>query len=237
MNKEYLGDLNKTSEIFSLFQVPVEKRDGAWRQRFYSNVSDASFCCSDPQVISGPDGFPYFVLLLPEPAKPFQCFVIRHMKDDFLLEQGLGVVIEPKAGTPQWVFSYGDIVGFHLKDNFEPFNKPGNTPAGHSIEVIEEAERVLLNQPSETFLPAATRQVLKRFLEGQGIKSPNILLMSRTRNHAHPTQELVFDLDADKAGNEEKFRAIMGWLSWFLPRGFTYCSVPHSTFANEFEPL
>src|SRR5688572_5443427 len=86
-------DISKTQLLVDLFNVPLEQRDDAWRQNFYDNVQMASYACGNPQVFSGPDGFPYFILKTPEPNKPFESFCIRNMKDDFLLEKGFGVAI------------------------------------------------------------------------------------------------------------------------------------------------
>ena len=69
--KPYLGDLNKTNEIFQLVNVPQEQRDENWNKSFLFNLSKASFRCGEPQVITGPDGFPYVQLFLPEPNKSF----------------------------------------------------------------------------------------------------------------------------------------------------------------------
>lgn len=240
MAEGYLGDLNKTGIMYSLFKVPFEQRDEIWRQNFFNNVPEASFRSSNPQVMRGPDGFPYFTLLLPEPGKPFQCFVLKNMKDDFLLKQGLGVVIEPGASggneRPQWVFSYGDILGFHLKGNFSPFVTAPEAPPGYSKETIEKEEQIMVGQPSESFFPAVARQVIRKFLEAQEIKDPHVLLMQRDVG-GKPSQQLAFDFDPQKLGSDEKVRAVMTWLSWFLPRGLAYCAVSHATFAKNFAPL
>ena len=58
----YYGDLNKTNIIYQLVQTPHQERDGNWQHTFLENVLHASFRCGDPQVITGPDGFPYFQL-------------------------------------------------------------------------------------------------------------------------------------------------------------------------------
>ena len=80
---KYLGDLEKTQIIFDLIRVPAEERDEQWQRSFLTNIVEASFRCGDPQVIAGPDGFPYVQLLMPKPNESFQCYVIDHMKDDF----------------------------------------------------------------------------------------------------------------------------------------------------------
>ncbi|MBL0316637.1 MAG: hypothetical protein IPP69_12945 [Flavobacteriales bacterium] len=85
---------------------------------FYENVQTASYACGSPQIFNGPDGFPYFVLRTPEANKPFESFCIRNMKDDFLLEIGCGVALNPTDNGVDWVFSYGDILNLHLNKEF-----------------------------------------------------------------------------------------------------------------------
>src|SRR5690349_6153839 len=65
-------DLEKTSETLRLLQTPGEGRDEAWRARFYAAVVDASFASSVEQVMSGPDGFPYFILRTPPEGVGFE---------------------------------------------------------------------------------------------------------------------------------------------------------------------
>lgn len=104
--------------MVDLFQIPQEERDDNWQRTFYDNVKTATYACDNPQVFTGPDGFPYFILKTPEANKLFQSFCIQNMKDDFLLEKGFGVVINPKETSADWVFSYGDIVNLHLNKEF-----------------------------------------------------------------------------------------------------------------------
>ena len=136
--------------MVDLFQIPQEQRDDNWRQTFYDNVQSASYACGNPQIFAGPDGFPYFVLKTPEANQPFESFCIRNMKDDFLLERGFGVAINPNGNSVDWVFSYGDIVNLHLNKEF--FTKTDNVEL-ENVVTIKKEEKVLLAQPSESYLP------------------------------------------------------------------------------------
>lgn len=151
--------------MVDLFTVPADQRDEAWRQRFYEHVPTASFACGNPQVFNGPDDFPYFVLSTPEPNKPFESFCIRNMKDDFLLEKGFGVAINPRENSADWVFSYGDIVNLHLNNEF--YSKTDNIELPNE-ETIHKEEKLLIAQPAESYLPHQARQALKSFLQSTG---------------------------------------------------------------------
>jgi hypothetical protein len=233
----YLGDLNKTDIIFKLVQTPPTERDETWRQTFLNNIGQASFRCGDPQVITGPDGFPYFQLFLPEPHKEFQCFVIDRMKDDFLLSSGFGIVINPTPNSADWVLSYGDILNLHLNKTFyttakTPFSKET------SNEIIAENEKVMIGQPSETILPKKTRQLLSEFLKTNGVKSPKILLMMRHRaNNNEVSQDIVFNLTPSNFKDESTYRSIMQTISWYLPRHYSFLGLDEKSLGNGFMPL
>lgn len=238
MTELYLGDLRKTALVRDLFEVSHERRQDNWIKTFYQNIVDASFQCGTPQVMRGPDGFNYFVLRVPEEGKPFQCFVLRHMVGDFLLREGLGVVFEPSPeAQPQWVFSYGDIVGFSLTGAFGPAEGTAPAPSGASSEVIQNEEEVLIAHPSESLLPSLSRAVLRRFLQAQGLKEPKVFLMMRRNPTGGVFQEFVFNLGVENLGTEEKSHAVGSWIGWFLPRGYRYASVDEESFKSHFQAL
>jgi len=228
----YSGDLEKTKILYELFTVPKDQRDDQWKQKFLDSVGTASFRCSDPQIVQGPDGFPYFVLLLPEPNNEFQCFVLQHMKDDFLLQKGIGVVIELGANSAEWVFSYGDIVNYSLTGEFYSSEKvvpPSQT--------IQGGEKVLIGQPAETYLPKVAREILRAYLAGFKILDPKILLLVRN-SEGQSSQELVFNLRPEMFESPQRFEDVMKRISWFLPRHYLYStSGPSPAFDNSFMPL
>lgn len=236
-SEPYLGDLSKTDILFKLVQTPQTDRDENWRQTFLDNIGQASFRCGDPQVITGPDGFPYFQLFLPEPHKEFQCFVIERMKDDFLLASGFGVVINPTPNSADWVLSYGDILNLHLNNTFytttdTPFSKET------SNTIITENEKVMIGQPSETILPKQTRQLIAEFLKMNGVKSPKVLLMMRYKpKGSGVSQDIVFNLTPPNFKDENTYRSVMQTISWYLPRHYSFVGMDEKSLGNGFMPL
>lgn len=212
--EQYLGDLEKTQILVELFTVSKDQRDDNWKKKFLTNVDMASFCSRDPQVMLGPDGFPYFSLYLPEPNKEFQCFVLKHMKDDFLLSKGIGVVICPGENSAEWVFSYGDILNYHLSGQFY-------TVEDHKdlSPIADDSEKVLVGQPDEKYFPKAARDVLRRYLATKGVTDPKILLMVRGS-----VKELVFNMTAEVFQSPQQYEDVMNRISWFLPRHYVYSS-------------
>lgn len=237
VKEPYLGNLEKTQLIFELIEVPHEQRDEQWQQSFLENIIQASFRCGEPQVITGPDGFPYFQLLMPRPNESFQCYVIERMKDDFLLEAGYGIVINPEAGQPDWVLSYGDILNLHLNGSFYT-TEPTPFSTAREDETILKDEQALVGQPSELILPEMTRAILREFLITNGIKSPKVLLMSRnSANTGEVAQDLVFNVTPVDFETEEIFRSVMQYVGWFLPRHYSYVGLSENGPNDGFMPL
>jgi hypothetical protein len=236
-SESYLGDLTKTEILYKLVQTPQKERDEAWQQAFLENIGQASFRCGDPQVITGPDGFPYFQLFLPEPNKSFQCYVIERMKDDFLLASGYGIVINPTSNSADWVLSYGDILNLHLNETFyttteTPFSRET------SDETIVENEKVMIGQPSETILPNETRHLIAEFLKANEIKTPKVLLMMRHRQDGNGvSQDIVFNLTPKNFKDENTYRSVMQTISWYLPRHYSYVGMDEQSLGNGFMPL
>lgn len=231
----YLGNLAHTAVIDQLLRVPREERNDEWVGNFLTHVGTASFVCGDPQVIQGPDNFPYFQLFIPEANKPFQCYVLDHMLDDFLLDNGLGVALEPKAGEVEWVLSYGDLLHYSVHRTFAIPNDHLFGRGGEGDETITADEQVLVGAPSELILPLKARGVIREFLKAQGIQEPKVCLMDRSTYGKG--QDLVFNLTPWQFETEAHYRAVMQALGWFLPRYYSYTGAEERTFQSHFLPL
>lgn len=227
-------DITKTHRVVELLQVPDAQRDDNWRLTFYENVLSASFACGDPQTFTGPDGFRYFALHIPGPDQPFEPFCIRNLKDDFLLTNGIGVVINPADHSADWVFSYGDIVNLHIN---KEFYTQIDTVQLQKEEQVNESERILVAQPSESYLPGQTRQVLKSFLQSTGVKRPKVMLISRTVQ-GKVIQQLAFNVFREDFRSADELNDRLQQISWFLPKHYIILSVPRkSGFAKDFADL
>src|SRR5690606_15500385 len=145
-----------------------------WVIKFLSHVGTASFACGNPQVIQGPDNFPYFQIFLPPSGVNFHSYVIQNMIDDFLLENGFGIALEPKGGDVEWVLTYGDLMHYSVHKTFAyPINH-GFVKSSLENEVLDTNEKVLVGVPSESILPLRSRQVIKSFLQAQGVSDPKV---------------------------------------------------------------
>src|SRR5690606_19397041 len=103
-------------------------------------------------------------------------------------------------------------------------------------ETIAESENVLIGQPSAAFLPAATRAIMRQFIEQQGIRDVKIALMSRKYGD-EVLQELVTNLTPHKTG-ENLYEALQTHLNWFLPAHYSMVAMDEEgSLKDHFEPL
>ncbi|UIR54564.1 hypothetical protein LZQ00_09790 [Sphingobacterium sp. SRCM116780] len=231
-----LGDLSKTIIINSLIEVPFHERDEKWVAEFLENIGESTFQLADSEVIIGPDGYPYFQLENAPKDQNFQAFVIKNRLKSFLLKKGMGIAINAHQEKPDWIFSYGDLVNFHLNNEFYTddsiFSK--KTEEAH----INKDEQILVGQPSETILPQDLRHNLREYLINMGIKDPKIMLIARNYEDENlVSQDLVFNITPTMFQTEKDFKEIMSSISWFLPRHYSYIGVDEQTVENGFMAL
>lgn len=160
-------DLERTAELERLFAVPRDERADTWREAFFVAVPDASLATTERQVEAGPDGFPYFVLRMPEPG-PFETFCVTHVLDA-CLENGFGIVVFGSAPDPEWVFTYGDLWSFKETGQFV-------VSTGETV-TLKAQQEMLVGAPSETVLPSYARPVLRRALAAQGAPDPTVFFV------------------------------------------------------------
>jgi hypothetical protein len=220
--RKHICDVEKLQVIIDLGKTPKNERDATWQSTFLENIDSAGFSESIPQVKIGPDNFPYFILKTGEKFNPFESYCIRKIKDDILLVRGMGVVINPGPGDESdWVFTYGDILNFHL--NFEFYSKVG--PVQNSgMDVIHEDTEVMISEPSESYLPDKAKKVIKTNLIKAGISKPKMLMMNRLIN-GEIVQELVFNIFREDFSSEEEFKQELHRLHWYLPRHYIITTI------------
>jgi len=233
--KGYLGDLEKTQRIAELLTLPREERDEQWVRQFLSDLPQASFRCGTPQIIAGPDGFPYFQIYLPEEGEKFQCYVVERMIGDFLLERGYGVVLNPGTGQPDWVLTYGDILNYHLHGDFL-MQESFFSKSTQEEEIVSEGEEIMVGQPSEEILPFQTRKLLRDFFQLNGIDNPKVMLMMRKKGE-DVTHDLVFNITPAQFETETHYRNMMQTVTWYLPRYYSVVGLQDDGSENGFMAL
>ena len=218
-------ELTATRLVHRLLEVPVPERNAAWTGQFLAHAADAAFFLRVPAIVQGAEPFPYFALHSTPGEQPCPGHVIHHMKDDYLLEQGLGAVINPQGEEADWAFSYGDILHYHLYGAFYPPLPGEPAPAGWPV------------LPPGARLPRVARTVLRAFLGRFGVADPKVRLA--TWDHAGPgSLELLFAFSPRDFRSLEDFQFAMNNLSWFLPRHYSYSVAGNQARAEgAFEPI
>jgi hypothetical protein len=227
-------DISKVQVLRDLFGVSPEERGDPWIDQFYAAVVDASFRCEAPQIFIGPDGFPYFSLLSPEPLKSFESFCICNLVEA-ATNDGFGIAINRRADGVDWVFTYGDLLSLRLTGSLRAVTPTPNKPAEKIV--VSAGEHVLTGAPSESYLPSYTRAVIRRFMQDSlGVAKPGVFLMHRA---ADPQpQQLLFSVFPEQFRSEAEYFDALKWLSWFLPRYYSITGIPKSSdLCRHFVPL
>jgi hypothetical protein len=224
-------DIGKVEILLDLFEVEKGQRDEAWIERFHANVADASFRCETPQIFSGPDGFPYFSLLSPEPLKSFEPFCICNLTE-LATERGFGIAINRSDDGADWVFSSGDLLCLRLTGNLCAAQVPRTT----GKIAVQETETALAGSPAESCLPAYTRAVIREFMrKSLGVESPAVFLLHRS---ADRQPQLVFSIFPEQFQSEAQYLDRLGRIGWFLPRHYAVTGISQaSALCSNFMPL
>ncbi len=229
-------NLEYTNNIFNLCKVPFEQRQDNWVNSFFQFIPTASMTCGDPQIITGPDKFPYFVLNLPTPGISFEAFSVIHLLD-YVTENGLGIVVNPQTNSqPDWIFSAGDLWNFRETNIFiHDQARWENLNADEKKANLTERE-VLLAQPSQTYLPTYIRRNIYHTLrEKFGVIEPAVFLM--TDMTLSPSMNLVFNIFIEEH-EPAKIQDITNFLAWSLPRDYGLVGIDRtSELVSKFEPL
>jgi hypothetical protein len=211
-------DIQKTAEVVSLLQTPPDQRDDAWRTAFLQAIPNAALAPGSPQLVQGPDGFPYAALQTPERGQTFTSYSLLSVLQQ-VTETGVGLVLNPQNDIPDWVFSYGDLLELRLRGELRL-----HYPAERPQEDVTPGEEVMVGQPSESYLPAYARRVLDAHLKRVGVPEPVALLMFRPSENANT---LVFPFTPEEFGSEEVLRDVLASVGWFLPRDYVVAALNH----------
>jgi len=224
------GTQASTGTVTALLEVPKPARGQAWTRQFMAHVADAAFFSGNPNLLMGADRLPFFALHSGQGDQPFPSHVIHHMQEDFLLDQGLGVVINPHGQEADWAFTYGDILNFNLYGVFYPATAEapgGSLAAGNQTRGLSPQAR----------LPQPARKAMRAFLQQLGVAAPGMRFAAW--DHAGPgSLELVFKFSPQEFNRPEDFQFAMSHLCWFLPRNYSYSVAGNlATQQGDFQPL
>jgi hypothetical protein len=207
-------------ELTQLLAIPRDAREASWQKQFLAAVPTAPLFSRDPQVLIGPDGFPYFALYSDPGEGSGETQNIQGLLPNVLLRNGLGVAINPSPQGVDWVFYYGDLVSWSL---YQSFYMPVPPRLGDSDD--DDMGSLLIDNPAENFLPLKAREVIRTFLKEKGIAHPAIFTLTQTTDQ-DILRSLVFNIFESDMESPEAFNNLMQQLTWFLPKHYFISRVP-----------
>lgn len=192
-----------------ILAVPVEDRDEAWELSFFKALPKAQFQFLSESPIEGPDGMPYLAVNIADEGEPADKVL------DWLGEKGVGLVINPNDGQPDYVFSYGMIWNFLLHGEF--LTETDRDDPQKEIEMTPGQE-MMAGTPSESYLPPHVRTLFREFLSQQGVLKPRVVMLSQDSVN----YDLCFSLESLGNPPQEEWQGVLEAFSWFFPLHYSF---------------
>ena len=194
----------------ALLKVPVDQRDEGWEQEFFKLLPKTSFELLGDTPMEGPDGMPYLVVKTVEQGESGSQVL------DWLGEKGVGLVVNPKGETPDYVFSYGMIWNFLANGEFLTPMENSSLETGEMS--LKAGEEMMAGTPNETYLPSHVRALFREFLGQQGVTKPRIVMLSQDSVN----YDLCFSLESLGHPPEDEWQGILEGFSWFFPLHYSF---------------
>lgn len=224
------ADISKTPVLLKMFDTPRENRQAEWVKNFVELVTVAPLEIGNPQIIRGPDGFPYFSLKFPTKEGRFAGACLHDVLEH-ITTNGVGVVITSARQQPEWVFSLGEFVcmrEFGALRTDAPFDVPLSPPKGTEAAGGDQTDvAVVVANPGPKMLPPYLRRHLAGYIKNRfGVDAPGVILLRNDK--ASPSTYLVFTVFEEDFNNFDDYRDAMKTLHWFLPQHYVVGALPKS---------
>lgn len=193
-----------------ILSVPFDKRDEAWDEKFFKELTESQFEFLSESPIAGPDGMAYLAVKTVSEGEPAEDVF------DWLGEQGVGLAINPDKDQPDYVFSYGMIWNFLLHGEF--ISEQENESAGGKELDLEPGQEMMAGTPSEEYFPPHVRTIFKEFLKQQQVLNPKIVMLSQDGKN----YDMCFSLESLGNPPEEEWQGILEAFSWFFPLHYSF---------------
>ncbi|MGE0763525.1 MAG: hypothetical protein AB7N80_09635 [Bdellovibrionales bacterium] len=198
----------RTLDLNILTSQPDSTRDDEWEQAFFHAFADGKVVVPRSESQVGPDGWPYlYVQTSPNATEP----VVRVL--DWLSTRGIGLVVNGHKDVPDYIFPYGMVWNWKERSQFITPSQPVTSGA---VE-LKAGQQILAGPPAPDYLPPYVRSILAQFLQGQGVTSAKVLMIS----HDHKHYDLAFSLESLGSPPDHEHRGIAEALAWFLPQHYS----------------
>jgi hypothetical protein len=192
----------------SILQTPQDQRDEEWEKAFLHLFPETKLRILDEAPKQGPDNMPYLLASIAEDASEPVPKVVQ-----WLSENGVGLIVNPQAGVPDYVFTYGMLWNFRERGAFLTPSK--DTRLGQIK--YESGQTVYTGEPSEDYLPKYSRSIIREFFKMQGLNEVKILMLSADKEN----YDLCFSLESLGNPPPTEHRGILEAVSWFLPSHYS----------------
>ncbi len=245
-------DLERTRQLAALFGLPAGERDARWTEAFFDAAWCASVALAEPQVFTGPDGFPYLRLDVPgEGAFDSQC--LANLAGS-CLDHGVGAAFFASPGAPpeaaQFVLSLG------LIDSLVRYDSPAGDPVdaaeaalppeagvftpeprgGGDAMRVEKTHEVLVGTPSADYLPPHLARSLHGHLTGGwGMTDPTVQLVADLSMRPH--RSLVIGRKRSEFPADAPVDEMVQALIWHLDPGRMLMLMPEDWSQAQMTPL
>jgi hypothetical protein len=251
-------NLEDTSRIAQLMELPRETRDGAWVTSFQDAAWNASIVLPAQPVFLGPDGMPYVRLELPPVGQAVETNCLSNLFAS-VAEQGFGVAFFKNptdtpdlaeyvmpTGVVESLRAYGTYDGDPTDAQEMAARRPqelaqdgmqGDGMQGGVQETTVEKERqVMVGTPSEAYLPRHTARLLYRHLtEGWKIEEPRVALV--VDPEMTPSRNLVIGRKFSEFPDHEVASRATQMLLWYFPPRRYLLLMPENWTPDQMVPL
>lgn len=194
-----------SQSLDQLLKVSDKNRDEKWEDQFLQAFCDSKVQVLSPDPQNGPDNWPYLMVetssneVAKEPAQRIL---------EWLSTRGIGLVVNPQKDYPDFVMNFGMIWSFRKTGRFIHRVVPVATG-----EWTTETKLLKSGTPSEEYLPAFVRKILREFFRDQGVIAPKILMISNDGVNF----DLAFSLESLGSPPVSEQAGVAEAISWFLP--------------------
>ena len=253
LDRARMFDLGNTAQLEMLFRTDRAQRGPEWVESFFDAAWCGSVVLADPQIIIGPDNFPYLRLDLPRADTAFDSQCLAHLAAG-CIDNRVGAAFfaspDDSPENAQYVLSLG------LIDSLLRFDSPYGDPvdvaesrvpadgdafsveprAGGQTLVVEKAHEIMVGTPSAYYLPPHLACSLYLHLTEQwGMEDPTVALVVDTKMRPH--RSLVIGRKRSEFPSEAPVDAMAQNLIWHLDPGRMVMLMPEEWSHGEMTPL
>lgn len=202
----------RTLNLYQLVSQPESLRDDEWERAFFQALLEAKVEVDSDQSRTGPDGWPYLHVKITMDGKEPVTRIIS-----WLSQRGIGLTVNAHKMVPDYIFTYGMIWNFVETGQFliaAPADQ--NAPTGQ-VDYKKE-DQMIFGPPSERYLPPYARDLLRSFLQAQGVQEPKILVASTAD---YKNVDLIVSLNSLGNPPQREHASVAEAIGWFLPSHYS----------------